>query len=60
LTWFEGAIEIKGHFHGDAHRELGAVAEDLRANLQGDHGERYTGVGGVAQFACHRRQFNAK
>ncbi|MFC0030298.1 hypothetical protein ACFFMM_12290 [Micromonospora chaiyaphumensis] len=45
LTWFEGAIEIKGHFDGDAYREFGAVAEDLLANLQGDHGERYTASG---------------
>ncbi|MBY8873275.1 hypothetical protein K7640_15680 [Micromonospora sp. PLK6-60] len=45
LTWFEGAIEIKGHFDGDAYREFGALAEDLRGNLQGDEGERYTSDG---------------
>ena len=45
LTWFEGAIEIKGRFGGDAYREFGAIAEDLQANLQGDHGERYTARG---------------
>ncbi|MEU5786135.1 hypothetical protein ABZ754_00210 [Micromonospora purpureochromogenes] len=45
LTWFEGAIEIKGHFDGDAYREFGAVAENLQANLQGHHGERYTASG---------------
>ncbi|MBG6070046.1 hypothetical protein [Micromonospora ureilytica] len=45
LTWFEGAIEIKGHFDGDAYREFGGLAEDFQANLQGDDGERYTPSG---------------
>ncbi|MFI7426662.1 hypothetical protein ACIBPB_06715 [Micromonospora sp. NPDC049836] len=45
LTWFEGAIEIKGHFEGEAYHEFGSIAEDLRANLQGDDGERYTASG---------------
>ncbi|MFI6331355.1 hypothetical protein ACIBBG_24000 [Micromonospora chersina] len=45
LTWFEGAIEIKGQFGGDAYREFGSITEDLRANLQGDDGERYTSSG---------------
>ncbi|MEH0826080.1 MULTISPECIES: hypothetical protein [unclassified Micromonospora] len=45
LAWFEGAIDIKGHFNGDAYQEFGTIAEDLQANLQGDHGERYTADG---------------
>ncbi|WP_433318358.1 hypothetical protein ACQP0U_11955 [Micromonospora sp. CA-269861] len=45
LTWFEGAINIKGHFDGDPYREFGTFAEDLQANLQGDDGERYTANG---------------
>ncbi|MFI7284634.1 hypothetical protein ACIBOV_30685 [Micromonospora chersina] len=46
LIWFESGINIKGHFDSDPYREFGAIAEDLRANLQGDGGERYT-AGGV-------------
>ncbi|GGO08317.1 hypothetical protein [Micromonospora parathelypteridis] len=45
MTWFEGAIDVKGHFGGDAYREFGSFAEDLRADLQGDDGERYTASG---------------
>ncbi|KIR62761.1 hypothetical protein [Micromonospora haikouensis] len=45
LTWFEGAIEIKGNFDGDPYREFGSIAEGLQANLQGDDGERYTASG---------------
>ncbi|WP_435207201.1 hypothetical protein [Micromonospora sp. bgisy143] len=45
LTWFEGGITIKGHFDSDPYREFGAIAGDLRANLQGDDGERYTADG---------------
>ncbi|MEH1166050.1 hypothetical protein V6V47_11765 [Micromonospora sp. CPCC 205539] len=45
LTWFEGAIEIKGHFDGDAYQEFGSIGEALQANLQGDDGERYTADG---------------
>ncbi|MEU8262488.1 hypothetical protein AB0C02_17880 [Micromonospora sp. NPDC048999] len=28
LTWFEGAINIKGHCDGDLYREFGTFAED--------------------------------
>ncbi len=45
LTWFEGAIEIKGHFDGDPYQEFGSIAEDLQAHLHGDDGERYTASG---------------
>ncbi|MFF5181445.1 hypothetical protein ACFY2Q_25735 [Micromonospora sp. NPDC000316] len=45
LTWFEGGIDIKGHFDSDPYREFSALATDLRANLQGDEGERYTADG---------------
>ncbi|MEU9742624.1 hypothetical protein AB0E12_25915 [Micromonospora chersina] len=45
LTWFEGGINVKGHFDSDPYREFGALAEDLRANLQGDGGKRYTADG---------------
>ncbi|MGC4863557.1 hypothetical protein [Micromonospora sp. DT41] len=46
LVWFEGAIDIKGQFGGDAYQEFGRIADDLQASLQGDDGERYT-AGGV-------------
>nr|WP_055505007.1 hypothetical protein [Nonomuraea pusilla] len=42
LSWFEGAIRIKGYFAGDPYQEFGTFAIDLQANLQGDDGERYT------------------
>ncbi|MEU8164934.1 hypothetical protein AB0B97_00345 [Micromonospora sp. NPDC049004] len=45
MTWFEGAIEIKGHFEGIAFREFGDIVGDLQANLLGDDGERYTASG---------------
>ncbi|RZT80661.1 hypothetical protein EV382_3919 [Micromonospora violae] len=45
LTWFEGGIDIKGHFSSDPYREFGSLAENFGATIHGDDGERYTADG---------------
>ncbi|MEV0351591.1 hypothetical protein AB0H88_37965 [Nonomuraea sp. NPDC050680] len=40
LSWYEGAITIKGRFAGDPYREFGIFAVDLQGNLQCDEGAR--------------------